>query len=83
MKNKIIILVLLVSSFLSAVNFKNYDLVSKFSSEFFEDKKEPAAAPKTTAESSSKKMVKAAKVFYADIKEGFIGIKDQSDTDDA
>ncbi|MEO6174498.1 MAG: SpvB/TcaC N-terminal domain-containing protein [Flavobacterium circumlabens] len=80
MKNKIIILVLLVSSFLFAVNFKNYDLVAKFSRDFFEDENTAAVLdPIKTAPLPAK----TTQVFDADIKEGFIGLKDESDTDDA
>ncbi|MBE8723365.1 SpvB/TcaC N-terminal domain-containing protein [Flavobacterium hungaricum] len=80
MKNKIIILVLLISSFLFAINFKNPDLAAKLSNAFLEDRKETTVSePAQTAS----KTVKTTKVFTADIKEGFIGIKDENDTDEA
>jgi RHS repeat-associated protein len=82
MKNKIIILVLLVSSFLFAVNFKNYPVVSSFAQDLFENENE-SKAPVTDSIDTAPKAVNKIKVFDADIKEGFIGVKDESDTDDA
>ncbi|MEN2402529.1 SpvB/TcaC N-terminal domain-containing protein [Flavobacterium sp. MC2016-06] len=84
MKNKIIIPVLLVSSFLFALNFKHYNLAALFTRDFLksENKKEQTAAVSKSVEATSK-AVKTTKVFDADIKEGFIGVKDESDVDDA
>ncbi|MFD1602133.1 SpvB/TcaC N-terminal domain-containing protein [Flavobacterium artemisiae] len=80
MKNKIIILVLLISSFLFAINFKNPGLAAKLSNAFLEDREEiTLSEPAKTAS----KTVKTTKVFNADIKEGFIGIKDENDIDEA
>ncbi|WP_166923715.1 SpvB/TcaC N-terminal domain-containing protein [Flavobacterium poyangense] len=83
MKNKIIILVLLVSSFLFAVNFKNHSVVSSFTNHFFENKSESKDVAPADSIDSAPKAVKTTKVFDADIKEGFIGVKDESDIDDA
>ncbi|OCB72868.1 hypothetical protein LPBF_11330, partial [Flavobacterium crassostreae] len=80
MKNKIIILVLLVSSFLFAVNFEKEIIMASLSSNFLKkDTKVIAVDPVRISSNETSK----SKVFQADIQEGFIGDQNLLDTDDA
>lgn len=82
MKNKIIILVFLIGSFLFAANFGPYKIVSLFTQGSTEDE---LIIEKAKADSIAilKNETKNTKSFSADIAEGIIGIKDESDVDDA
>ncbi|MBE0392704.1 SpvB/TcaC N-terminal domain-containing protein [Flavobacterium sp. PL002] len=80
MKKRYIILVLFVSSFLFAVNFRKGSFMTSFSNAT------PKEEVKITAVDSvaiTPNKIEVAKVFTADIKEGFIGVRDAQDTDDA
>lgn len=81
MKNKIIILVFLIGSFLFAANFGPYKIVSLFT----EGNDDELIIEKAKADSIAilKNETKNTKSFSADIAEGIIGIKDESDVDDA
>jgi len=82
MKNKIIILVFLIGSFLFAANFGPYKIASFFSENKLE--RELVTAPKELDSTAIlKKENKNTKSFSADIAEGIIGTKNESDVDDA
>jgi RHS repeat-associated protein len=80
MKNKIIILVFLIGSFLFADNFGGYNFHSLFSQNTSEKE---TVLSKTDLTGIIKNETKNTKSFSADIPEGIIGIADTSDVDDA
>ncbi|MBF4487524.1 SpvB/TcaC N-terminal domain-containing protein [Flavobacterium sp. CSZ] len=82
MKNKIIILVFLIGSFLFAANFGPYKIASLFTQGNAENE---LVIEKAKADSIAilKNETKNTKSFSADIAEGIIGIRDESDIDDA
>jgi RHS repeat-associated protein len=80
MKKKIIILVFLIGSFLFAANFGPYKIASLFAQNNSE--KESIVSVIDSAAVLHKEN-KNTKSFPADITEGIIGVKDESDVDDA
>ncbi|MCK8141822.1 polymorphic toxin type 33 domain-containing protein [Flavobacterium sp. I-SCBP12n] len=80
MKNKIIISVLLVSSFLFAINLKNNAVVSLLTTHFFEEQSTESLPEKVKLDPA---FVTPSKVFDADIQLGVIGIQEENDSDDA
>lgn len=82
MKNKIIILVFLIGSFLFAANFGPYKIASLFTQGNTENELVIENA-KADSIAILKNENKNTKSFSADIAEGIIGIKDESDVDDA
>lgn len=80
MKNKIIISVLLVSSFLFAINLKNNAVVSLLTTHFFEEQSTESLPEKVKLDPA---LVTPSKVFDADIQLGVIGIQEENDSDDA
>ncbi len=80
MKNKIIILVFLIGSFLFAANLGPYKIASFFTKNASEKK---SAVSKTDSIAILKTENKTVKSFSADITEGIIGVADASDVDDA
>ncbi|SHL42830.1 SpvB/TcaC N-terminal domain-containing protein [Flavobacterium chilense] len=80
MKNKIIILVFLIGSFLFAANFGGYNFHSLFSQNTSEKE---TVLSKTDSIGIIKNEIKNTKSFSADIAEGIIGVADASDVDDA
>ena len=82
MKNKIIILVFLIGSFLFAANFGPYKIASLFTQGNTENELVVANA-KADSIAILKNENKNTKSFSADIAEGIIGVKDESDVDDA
>ncbi|MFQ6602988.1 SpvB/TcaC N-terminal domain-containing protein [Flavobacterium sp. C3NV] len=82
MKNKIIILVFLIGSFLFAANFGPYKIASLFTQGNTENELVIENA-KADSIAVLKNETKNTKSFSADIAEGIIGIKDESDVDDA
>nr|WP_315242710.1 SpvB/TcaC N-terminal domain-containing protein [uncultured Flavobacterium sp.] len=80
MKNKIIILVFLIGTFLFAANFGPYKIASLFTESTSEKESDVA---ETDLISIVKNETKNTKSFSADIREGIIGVADASDVDDA
>ncbi|MEO8535840.1 MAG: hypothetical protein ABI441_18935, partial [Flavobacterium sp.] len=80
MKNKIIILVFLIGSFLFAANFGEYNFRTLFSKNTSEKE---TVLSKTDSTGIIKNEIKNTKSFSADIAEGIIGVADASDMDDA
>ncbi|MWB95447.1 hypothetical protein GON26_13840 [Flavobacterium sp. GA093] len=82
MKNRIIILVFLIGSFLFAANFGPYKITSLFTHNGTENELVIEKA-KTDSIAILKNEIKNTKSFSADIAEGIIGVADASDLDDA
>ncbi len=80
MKDKIILLVFLIGTFLFAANFGPYKIASLFTETTSEKK---LAVSKTDSTAIAKNETKNTKIFSADIAEGIIGVADASDVDDA
>ncbi|SNR84406.1 RHS repeat-associated core domain-containing protein [Flavobacterium sp. ov086] len=80
MKNKIIILVFLIGSFLFAANFGPYKIASLFTQTTSEKE---TVISKTDSIGIYNSENKNTKSFSADIAEGIIGTKDEFDIDDA
>ncbi|MDA6070180.1 hypothetical protein NJT12_11180 [Flavobacterium sp. AC] len=80
MKNKIIILVFLIGSFLFAANFGPYKIVSLFTQTTPEKELTVSKSDSITVLKNENKNTKS---FSADISEGIIGVMDESDVDDA
>ncbi|MGO4770913.1 SpvB/TcaC N-terminal domain-containing protein [Flavobacterium sp. W22_SRS_FK3] len=80
MKNKIIILVFLIGTFLFAANFGPYKIAYLFAESTSEKQSDVVA---TDSISIVKNETKNTKSFSADIAEGIIGVADASDVDDA
>ena len=80
MKNKIIILVFLIGSFLFAANFGPYKIVSFFNESSADNEKVITKADSITVLKNENRNTKS---FSADIPEGIIGARDESDIDDA
>jgi RHS repeat-associated protein len=80
MKDKIILLVFLIGTFLFAANFGPYKIASLFTETTSE--KEPAVF-KADSIAILKDETKNTKSFSADISEGIIGVADAADVDDA
>lgn len=80
MKNKIIILIFLIGSFLFAANFGGYNFNSLFSQNTSEKE---TVLSKTDSTGIIRNEIKNTKTFSADIAEGIIGVANASDVDDA
>ena len=80
MKNKIIILVFLIGTFLFAANFGPYKIASLFTESISEKE---LAVSKTDSIAIAKNETKSTKSFSADIAEGIIGVADDSEIDEA
>ncbi|WP_433831152.1 SpvB/TcaC N-terminal domain-containing protein [Flavobacterium anhuiense] len=80
MKNKTILLLFLIGTFLFAANFSEYRLPSFFN----ENKEETETADAKIGQLSDEDPEsKTTKLFTADIREGIIGVESADDTDDA
>jgi RHS repeat-associated protein len=80
MKDKIILLVFLIGTFLFAANFGPYKIASLFTETAFEKE---LAVSKTDSIAIAKNETKNTKSFSADIPEGIIGVVSTEDVDDA
>ena len=80
MKNKIIILVFLIGSFLFAANFGPYKIASLFTQN---TAAKEAAVSKIDSAAVLKNESKSTKSFAADIAEGTIGVRNAEEIDDA
>ena len=80
MKNKIIIIVFLIGSFLFAANFSPYTIASLFTENVSEKEKNISSTDSIAISYNETKTIQS---FSADITEGIIGVTDATDVDDA
>ncbi|MFH6991107.1 SpvB/TcaC N-terminal domain-containing protein [Flavobacterium sp. FlaQc-48] len=80
MKNKIILLLFLIGTFLFAANFGDYKIPSFFTAD--SSGKEPAVS-NSDLNVVLKEENKSTKLFSADIQQGIIGVNNPDDVDDA